>query len=554
MQKFSVLNLPVGVFKIDRNKRMNYVNKYISQISGYTQEKLLGEHWLDAIHKEDAHTFISALTESLRINGPCKFEFRFLHPEKNDIWVICSIVPEKNDNMNYIGTITDITDLKNTQADFQKLARFDPLTQLPNRYLFEDILLKSLTRAKRNKNTLAIFYIDLDYFKNVNDFFGHGIGDMLLKEVGNRLKKSVRFADLIVRLGGDEFAIILEDTHSISVINQAAERILEDFQKPFIIDEHEIISTLSIGISVYPDEETNTESIVQHADQALYQAKESGRNCYKYYNKSMQQQLERYMLIVKHLRNAIAEDQFELFYQPKIDARTNQLTGIEALLRWNNSLVNASPAEFVTIAEEAGMMVELGDWVIRSALKQYKKWCDDAPAMKDVSISVNISTSQLNNSGIIDTVSHVLKETDIPTHKILFELTETAVMKKTLDSKSILQIFLSELGIGISIDDFGTGYSSLTYLKQLPVKELKIDKSFIDDIGKNKSNEAIIKAIINLAKTLDLQVTAEGVNTRQQLDFLIENECYIIQGFYFSEPLSRNEMAKYIASMFIVKT
>jgi len=552
MQKISILHLPVGIFKIDSSIKMIYVNKRFCKITGYPKEKLLGERWLDVVHQEDLHEFIHILVDSMRVGIAYKFEFRFTHHDKNDIWVLCHVVPEKNSNsvVNYIGTINDITELKKTQADLQKLARFDPLTQLPNRYMFEDLLTKSLIRADRNKNILAIFYIDLDYFKNVNDFFGHTIGDQLLKEVGNRLKRSVRPEDFIIRLGGDEFAIILEDIHNISSISFSAQRIIDDFKQPFIIGEHEITATLSIGISVYPDENTTPETIVQHADQALYQSKKSGRNCYKYYNEMMQQQLERYMLIVKHLRNAIEKNQFELYYQPIIDMKLNSVASMEALLRWNNPLVrDAAPDEFISIAEETGLINQIGTWVINEALQQYKKWYENNDKMKNISIAVNISPSQLSESGIIETITEVLKETNIPTHNILFEITETAVMKRAMDTNSVLQVFLMELGIGISIDDFGTGYSSFTYLKQLPIKELKIDKSFIRDIGKNKNNESIIQAIINLAKTLDLEVVAEGVETKEQLDFLRENHCRFIQGYYFSKPLNRSEMTTYIESM-----
>ncbi len=263
----------------------------------------------------------------------------------------------------------------------------------------------------------------------------------------------------------------------------------------------------------------------------------------------MQNELARYMLIVEQLRHSIPENQFELYYQPKISAKDNSLVGIEALLRWHNPTVNnPSPAEFIRIAEETGLMSKIGDWVMSTALHQYQKWFETMQHMKNVIISINISPSQLNDSSIIGTITKVLKETNVPTENILFELTETAVMKKAFDSKSVLQVFLMELGIGISIDDFGTGYSSLTYLKQLPIKELKIDKSFIDDIGKNNSSEVIIKAIINLAITLDLKVIAEGVENKEQLDFLQKNQCNIIQGYYFSKPLNTTEMTQYIAS------
>ncbi len=476
----SLLDLPIGIFKINSNKEMVYANQYLFKFCGYPKLKLLGDKWLEVIHPDDFKIFIPPLTEHMKTGTPYQFEFRFIHVLKGEIWALCHIAPEKSQQStgNYIGTVTDINTLKQKQTSLLELARFDPLTKLPNRYLFESLLVKSLARAKRNEIKLALFYIDIDYFKKVNDFFGHGIGDSFLKEVARRLKKNVRLEDYIVRLGGDEFAIILENIQTINQISFAAQRLLTCFNKPFIIGKHEINSSISIGISVFPDEKTTTTTILQHADQALYQAKGAGRNCFKYYNKTMQNELARYMLIVEQLRHSIPENQFELYYQPKISAKDNSLVGIEALLRWHNPTVNnPSPAEFIRIAEETGLMSKIGDWVMSTALHQYQKWFETMQHMKNVIISINISPSQLNDSSIIGTITKVLKETNVPTENILFELTETAVMKKAFDSKSVLQVFLMELGIGISIDDFGTGYSSLTYLKQLPIKELKIDKS-----------------------------------------------------------------------------
>ncbi len=544
--------MPVGIFKLNKKKQMLYVNQYFCNISGCSETQLLGEKWLNSIHPNDLLSFINPLEESMEKVTSYQFECRFIDADKKEIWILCHVAPEKTKGtkVDFIGIVTDISELKKTQDALQKLATFDPLTKLPNRYLFEELLAKSLSRAKRNKTTLALLYLDVDFFKNVNDFFGHGIGDDFLKEIGNRLRQSVRTEDFIARLGGDEFAIILEDIVNIRVINIAAQRIIDDFSKPFTIGKNEIISSLSVGISVFPLEGTTAVTIVQHADQALYQAKDSGRNCYKYYNQTMQNQLKRYMLIVEQLRNAILENQFELYYQPKINVQNYALVGMEALLRWNNPVIkNASPAEFITIAEETGLMNKIGDWVIKTALQQYKKWHLNTDKMKDITISINISPCQLNDSSIIETLTAVLKETEIPTQNILFELTETAVMKKALDNKSVLQIFLMELGIKISIDDFGTGYSSLTYLKQLPIQELKIDKSFIDDIGINKNSEVITKAIINLALTLGLDVVAEGVETKEQLDFLLENNCTVIQGYYLSKPLSTAQMTAYLGAL-----
>lgn len=548
MEKISISNLPVGIFKINSNKKMTYVNKRFCEIAKYPKEKLLNEKWLNVIHKEDLHKFMPALLFSMSHRNIHEFKFRFIH-DKTEIWVQCNVVPEKISGkiINYIGTIADITDLISTQAAFQALARFDPLTQLPNRYLFEDILKKSMQRSKRNKTMLALFYADLDYFKNVNDFYGHVVGDKLLKEAALRFKKIVRYEDFIVRLGGDEFAIIFEDISNMNRISLMAERLVEEFQRPFLIGTHEIMTTLSIGISVYPDEKTTPESIVQHADQALYQAKKYGRSRYRYYNKSMQYQLERYMLIVKHLRHAIEANQFEMYYQPKIHIKTQKIAGMEALLRWNCPEVpHCFPAEFIIIAEETGLMKNIGDWVIRTALFQFKEWYEYTDKLKDITISINVSAAQLNETSILETITEVLKETKIPTKNILFELTETAVMKHAIDKKSLLPVFLEELGIGISIDDFGTGYSSFIYLKELPIKELKIDKTFVSDIGKTKNNEVLIKAIINLAHTLDLKITAEGVENDEQLKFLKRNKCDIIQGYYYSKPLTKDEMKKYL--------
>jgi diguanylate cyclase (GGDEF)-like protein/PAS domain S-box-containing protein len=500
--KYNVLNtsfldeLPVGVFKMNMDKEILFVNKYLCDLTNLDPEMLLGTGLLKYIHHND----IEKLEIFSKIHHDHISKFRFFKAGKDDLWVSCHIVATNDhDSLTpyFLGIVTDISDLKKTQYELEETARIDPLTQLPNRYLFDDILKKCLLQANKKSQTIAVFYVDLDYFKNINDVFGHNAGDSLLKNASQRLREQVGQEDFIVRLGGDEFAIILEDIKNISTISIVAQRLIDSFHIPFYIDNHEIIATLSIGISIYPEEGSTCETIVQHADQALYQAKNSGRNCYKYYNKSMQKKLERYMLIVEQLRVAISNNQFELHYQPQIDALTSRLVGIEALIRWHNPKIgNVSPKEFIIVAEETGLMPHIGAWVIREALSAFQLWYFDNKKMKDIRISINISTSQLNDSSLIKTVTEILKETNIPTDNIYFELTETSVMKKLFDNKSVLQVFLAELGIGISLDDFGTGYSSLTYLKQLPIKELKIDKSFIDDIGKNKNNEEIIKVII----------------------------------------------------------
>ncbi|MBA2649491.1 MAG: GGDEF domain-containing protein [Legionella sp.] len=360
-QTVTIEDLPVGIFELDYNKQLLDANLRFCKLSGRPKSKLLGDQWINTIHPDDKTSCIQAIAKCLKYKSLNKIEFRFKVGKKKDIWIQCHLAPQRN-KKKIIGLVFDINDFKQTEAALQKLASFDPLTKLPNRYFFEEILTKCLMRSLRNDNTLALFYLDVDFFKNVNDFFGHGIGDKFLIEVGHRLKENIRVTDYLVRLGGDEFAIILEDISNIHTISFAAKRIINAFKKPFMLDKNEIMSSVSIGISVYPDEKTNEKTIIQHADQALYQAKTCGRACYKYYNKMMQHQLERYMLITEYLHHAISENQFELYYQPKINLETQSLVGMEALLRWHNPVINSSPDEFITIAEETGLMNEIGDW------------------------------------------------------------------------------------------------------------------------------------------------------------------------------------------------
>lgn len=445
---------------------------------------------------------------------------------------------------NYEQLIHYIRSKKRPKA-IDALAGLDSLTHVPNRYLLQEMLTECLSRAQKNQNTLALLYINIDNFKGVNDAFGYATGDIFLKNVANRLKEYVKEKYAVARVCSDEFSIILENIQDINKIIAMAQYIVDDFKRPFILDEKNIVSTVSVGIIV-SDGENSAEVLMQRASHALKQAKDS-RNCYKFYNKAIPKSLEHYMLIVQHLRDAIQKNQFELYYQPKVNADSKSLVGMEALVRWNNLLLkNPPPNEFIPIAEEIGLINSLGAWVIKTALQQYDVWYQKNSKMQNVRISINLSPLQLSDNMFIETLMTTLKETKIPTKNILFEITETALMKKALDIKSLAQTFLMELGIGLSIDDFGTGYSSFTYLKELPVKELKIDKSFIDDIGKSNNSESIIKAMINLAKTLELEVVAEGVETREQLDFLKTHRCQTIQGYYFSKPLSVSDMTNYI--------
>lgn len=546
---------PVGIFKMDANaKSLLYVNERISEILGFNAASLLGENWPQVIHPDDREIVLETVTQTIKNCSLYQKEFRICRPNGIDIWVMCQAAPEKNEQeqtTSFVGTLTDITELKKIQHKLQKLARFDPLTNLPNRLLFEETLERSILHMKRINGKLALFFIDLDFFKKVNSTVGFSNGDLLLKEVAVLLQKNIRTHDFIARLGDDEFAIIVEDYDNISNLLGRAQRMVNDFKKPFHIEHHEIISTASVGIAIYPEAGTDHIALIQHADQALYQAKTEGRNNYKFYAEGMQQQIERYVALEKNLHHAIEKNELELYYQPQIDLETNKVVGIEALLRWQNpELGEVTPLEFIPIAENTGLIREIGAWVIDTGLAQYHEWSktifSDKPRINiSINISMNLSPFQLIEQNIIGLIKDGIKKFNINPANVVFELTETALMKKLSETKAILDI-LSALGIGIAIDDFGVGYASLTYLRLLPIKTLKIDKSFVQGIGNDINSEAIIRAILELSKSLELKVIAEGVETQPQINFLKKYKCQLIQGFYFSKALSTNDLEAYV--------
>jgi diguanylate cyclase (GGDEF)-like protein/PAS domain S-box-containing protein len=539
----------VGVFKADTSGKLIYANECFCKIIGYSFEQLVNNDWVIAVHKDDRPRVINSVSNAITHKIACTFNFRFSRKGHSFKWVCCHIIPENmnDDYIHYTGVITDITQAKRNELNLRKSAGFDALTELPNRKLFNDILNKAILNAARKKTKLALFYIDLDNFKYINDFFGHGVGDQLLKAAGFRLKAGMHQSDFVARVGGDEFAIVIENFKNIIDVGAVADRIIQRFNIPFIVDANELVTTMSIGIAIFPDEVISIDSFIKFADQALYQAKDSGRNCYKFYNKFMHDKFNRRANIQANLLNVLEKKELEIYYQPQISLINNKIIGIEALLRWNNNVLNnPSPVEFIPIAEESGLINKIGLWVLENTLRQYKIWHDTFKEMNDVHICINLSSSQLYDSCFIDVLSQILRETNIQGSNIIFEITETAIMKKMLDSESLLQTFLHELNIGLSIDDFGTGYSSLVYLKKLLVTEIKIDKSFIDDIGKDPDNETMIKTIISLAKIMSLHIVAEGVETQEQIDFLRANECNIVQGYYFSKPLPADKMTDYI--------
>jgi diguanylate cyclase (GGDEF)-like protein/PAS domain S-box-containing protein len=460
--------------------------------------------------------------EAVDVEGTITCSFQ--HDEAGAVWVICR----------------DITARKKAQEQLYFMAHHDQLTSLPNRLFFSDRLRQAQALAKRDKNKCGILYLDLDRFKIINDTLGHAIGDVLLQEVAKRLCSCVREVDTVARLGGDEFSIVLVNLNDAVDAESVAGKILKALAKPVMADDHELFITTSIGISIYPQHDDSPEGLLKKSDAAMYQAKAQGRNNYQVYDQSMDLDAERRMKLETGMRRAIEHDEFRIVYQPKIDAATNKITALEALIRWEHPELGVlSPAEFIALAEETGLIIPIGEWVMRRACQDNLAWQEQG--LPKVRVAVNLSGFQLQSKNFVESVAAVLEETGLDGHYLEFEITETVVMQNPEFAVSILTQ-LRDKGIHISIDDFGTGYSSLAHLKRFSVNTLKIDRTFVRDIEVNSTDAAITSAIISMGNSLNLKVIAEGVETEGQFEMLKEKHCDEMQGYLFSKPVAVNEV------------
>jgi diguanylate cyclase (GGDEF)-like protein/PAS domain S-box-containing protein len=449
----------------------------------------------------------------------------FQNDEAGAVWVICR----------------DISARKKAQEQLYFMAHHDQLTSLPNRLFFADRLRQAQALAKREKHQCGILYLDLDRFKIINDTLGHAVGDILLQEVARRLRSCVREVDTVARIGGDEFSIVLVNLNHVVDAEQVATKILKALAKPVQADEHELYITTSIGISIYPNHDDNPEGLLKKADAAMYQAKAHGRNNFQVYEHSMDQDAERRMTLESGMRRAIEREEFRIFYQPKIDSVSGAITALEALIRWEHpELGMLTPADFITLAEETGLIIPIGEWVMSRACRDNQRWQEEG--LPKVRVAVNLSGYQLQAKNFVSAVAAVLKETGLAGECLEFEVGETVIMQNPDFAVSVLTQ-LRDMGVHISIDDFGTGYSSLAHLKRFSVNTLKIDRTFVRDIEKNSTDAAITSAIISMGNSLDLKVIAEGVETEGQFDMLKEKHCDEMQGYLFSRPVPVEDVA-----------
>lgn len=536
----------------DQEGIIEHCNPAFCNVTGYTLEELIGTkpNILRSGHTDQK--VYDQLWSS--ISSGKEWQGEFLERTKSGelVWCLQSISPVLNDYgqiTNYVSVSQDISKQKDSEQLIKHMAYYDPLTDLPNRSLFSERLDQALINGQRHKTQIALMYLDLDRFKNINDTLGHLVGDKLLQHVSQRLKKTLRATDTVARLGGDEFAIIIPDFTNSYAVHDCAKKIIRQFQEPIEFDELSLHVGCSIGVSLYPKDAETSEQLIRNADMAMYQAKNNGRNHYFFFTSHVDEHLNETVKLENDLHHCITRKELFLVYQPIISNTEKKITAFEALIRWQHPELGLIPPDkFIGIAEDTGLIDEIGRWIMDTA-------CRDMNTLKqngyqDFTFSINLSPRQFSNPALLDEIQLTLNIHKIQPEKISLELTESTVMADP--EHAIKTLFkLRNLGIRIAIDDFGTGHSSLSFLKRFPLDVLKIDRAFVKDLGQNKQDEAILKAIVELAQCLDLKIIAEGVENETQLNFLSSTGCEYFQGYYFSRPIKREEIDKMLSQMVV---
>ncbi len=527
------------VIVLDKNQKVTFVNPAFSIVMGYDEQEILNKSIIRLRSSRHKDEYYESVWKQFEEFGKWMGELWCYCKNGKDI--LCAIEGFQiynyvKEEKQYVLMLSNITEKRKAEKELNYLARYDMLTGLPNRSLFMDRLGHALALAKRNHYKIAVMFMDLDGFKKVNDSFGHHVGDLLLQKTSELISNFVREGDTLARLSGDEFTLLVEDYKNKESLEFIAKKILDEFKKPIKIARHEVVVSSSIGISQYPDDAESEAELMKYADTAMYHSKENGKGQYSFYQEKMHVLVMKKMRIESQLRTALKNNEFYLDYQPVFDLEVQDVVALEALLRWKNTeLGEVSPSEFIALAEELGLIVEIGKVMLEKVFKKILYF--NTHLQKNMTIAVNVSVKQLMENGFLKFIKYCVEKYPIQPNQLKIEITESMLMANANQAVSILES-LSDMGIRLSVDDFGTGYSSLSYLKRFSVNELKIDKEFIADITKASKEEMIVNAILALAKSLDLDVVAEGVETKKQCQYLKERGCRYVQGFLLAKPLS----------------
>jgi diguanylate cyclase (GGDEF)-like protein/PAS domain S-box-containing protein len=544
-----------AVLRTDISGDVTYLNRMAEKLTGWCRDEALGRLITDVLQITEGagNSPIRDALEILKGEGRTTMQAVnctnciLVRRDGFEFGVEITVTPIHDQDGSGTGSVVSFHDVSAARAkslEMSRLAQHDPLTGLPNRVLFNDRLTQAISLAMRQDKQLAVLFVDLDQFKKINDSLGHSVGDKLLQSVAERLVNCVRRTDTVSRLGGDEFLVLLSQVEHEEDAAVSARKILRALAAPHTVDDKNLDISVSLGVSTYPSDGADAGSLMNKADTAMYEAKKLGRNNYQFFRRDMQVRLADRQLLEGDLRSALGRNEFLLHYQPKFDLQTGQITGMEALIRWLHPLRGmVSPAQFIPIAEECGLMFPIGRWVLLEACKQARAWIDSGPGI--VPVAVNVSASEFRDKDFISGVRAVLIATGIEPQNLELELTESVLMQ---DAEATVRTLaaLKAMGVTLAIDDFGTGYSSFTYLRRFTVDALKLDRTFVQEITEDPGDATIVSAMINIGKSLNQRVIAEGVETREQLKFLQSHGCDEAQGFYFSHPITAELAGKLI--------
>lgn len=540
---------PVGIFQVDMTQKLQYVNQRWRDIHGLLKDDPTLQEWFELIHPADLVPVQQAWNRLVSDQESIALELRLATREGGHTWIHLqagALHDRSGELLGYLGAISDISELKAAQLQMENLAFYDPLTGLANRRLFKNRLEKAVKSVIRSGSSMALMFLDMDQFKRINDTLGHDAGDILLKEMAHRLNATVRENDTVSRIGGDEFTILLTDVHQTADVLIVAEKLLHSLAKPVRIKGQDIVTTVSIGITMTPEDSSDVNTLMKNADLAMYRAKEMGRNNFQFFSEDMNHSILEHLAMEKELKEAIQRDQFTLMFQPKVSLFDYGVTGVETLIRWEHPEKGMiTPDRFIPVAEETGQILAIGSWVLEQSCRQISSLIRTGILPETAKVAVNLSAKQFADPDLVKHIRNVIEISQIPAQCLELEITESTLMDDVESAINTMQE-IKKTGVSIAIDDFGTGYSSLAYIKRFPIDVLKVDRSFVMDIPEDQNDMAITAAVIAMAHKLSLEVVAEGVETQEQLHFLRRNNCDEGQGYLFSRPLSLGQLHQFL--------